>query len=359
MRRLWRPVLDKIEPYAAGPPLEQLQAERPDLFRLSANENPLGTSGRVIDAITAEAPRAHLYPDGGGTALRQALGRHLGVAPEAVLLANGADEILTLIAWAAFEPGDHVVIPHPSFEPYATVVTLSGAAPVLSPLVDYHTDLDDVMGRVTSRTKALILCSPHNPTGTILRREPLLGLLSRLGADPPLVILDEAYRDFVDDPESPDGVALLDKLPTLIVLRTFSKIAGLAGLRVGYAVARPEVIGPLNKVRAPYNVNRVAQAAALAALEDHQYREQTAELVRNERRILTVELTARGLSVVPSQANFLLVRVGDSASTMREGLLKAGILVRDGAAVGFPGHLRITVGTRAQNQRLLAALAVG
>ncbi|MFQ5897243.1 MAG: histidinol-phosphate transaminase [Candidatus Methylomirabilia bacterium] len=358
MRRLWRSVLDEVTPYEAGPPLERLRAESgpSELIRLSANENPLGPSPRAIEAIVAEAARAHLYPDGGGTALRQALGRHLGVPPEMILLGNGADEVLALIAWAAFESSNEVVIPHPSFEPYHGVVTLSGATPVLSPLVDYRTDLDDILRRVTPRTKALILCSPHNPTGTILRLGPLRAFLARLGDDPPLLILDEAYREFVDDPDASDGIALLARCPTLIVLRTFSKVAGLAGLRVGYAVTRAEIVGKLHRVRAPYNVNRLAQVAAIAALEDSEHRELTVRLIREERRFLTRALSDRGLSVVPSHANFLLVGVGATATALRQRLERAGILVRDGAAVGFPGHLRITVGTHAQNAKLLAVL---
>ncbi|MFQ5520351.1 MAG: histidinol-phosphate transaminase [Candidatus Methylomirabilia bacterium] len=361
MRRLWRSVLDEVTPYEGGPPLEQLQAESglSELVRLSANENPLGPSPRAIEAIIAEAPRAHLYPDGGGTALRQALGRHLGVPPEMILLGNGADELLALIAWAAFESGSEVIIPHPSFEPYYGVVTLSGATPILSPLVDYQTDLDDMRRRVNTRTKALILCSPHNPTGTIVRREPFGALLAEFGGDPPLVILDEAYREFVDDPEAADGIALLDRCPTLIVLRTFSKVAGLAGLRVGYAVTRAETVAKLHRVRAPYNVNRLAQAAGIAALEDSEHRELTVRLIHEERRFLTRALTERGFSVVPSEANFLLVSVGATATALRQRLGQAGFLVRDGAAVGFPGHLRITLGTHAQNVKLLAVLDRG
>jgi histidinol-phosphate aminotransferase len=358
MRQLWRATLDAVAPYQADNARAQLQAEPgpAELIRLSANENPLGPSPLAVEAVVREAQRAHLYPDSSGKTLRQALARHLGVAPEAILLGNGADELLSLIAWAAFEPGDEVVIPRPSFEPYGTVVRLSDAIPVWSPLVNYETDLSDIARRTTPRTKALFLCSPHNPTGTIVRRAALQRLLSDLGPDPPLVILDEAYRDFADDPETPDGVALLPHHATLIVLRTFSKIAGLAGLRVGYAIARPEVIERLNRVRAPYNVNRLAQAAAVAALADREHRERTVRLIREERRFLATELAQRGFLVVPSQANFLLVGVGDEAEALRAQILRLGVLVRAGAAVGFPGHFRITVGTRAQNERLLAAL---
>lgn len=357
MRRLWRAVLDGVTPYEPGKPVEQLRAELelPELIGLHANENPLGPSPRVIEAIAREARRVHLYPDGGAGDLRQALARHLDVTPEWLILGNGADELLGIIAWAAFDPGDEVVIPHPSFEPYTTVTRLAGATVVQSPLADYHIDLADVVRRVTGKTKAVMLCSPHNPCGTIVRKATLAQLFDRLGDDPPLVILDEAYRDFSDDPETADGIAFLPDHPTLVVLRTFSKIAGLAGLRVGYGVSRPSVIERLNRVRAPYNVNRLAQVAAVVALEDREHWEKTREVVRQERAFLTSELTRRGFPVIPSQANFLLVEVR-AAGAVREHLLKFGILVRDGRAVGFPGHLRITVGSRPQNQRLLELL---
>ncbi len=358
MRRLWRAVLDSVTPYEASIPPEKLQTDPgiDRILRLSANENPLGPSPRAAEAVIRESAKAHLYPDGSALALRQALAHRLGVTPEAILVGNGADEILTLIAWAAFEQGDEVVIPHPSFEPYGTVVALSGATPVWSPLANYETDLADMARRVTVRTKALFLCSPNNPTGSVIRLDPLERFLAGLGEDPPLVILDEAYRDFAEDPEAADGIALLPRHPTLIVLRTFSKVAGLAGLRVGYAVARPEAIEKLNRVRAPYNVNRLAQAAAVAALADRAHWERTVRLIQEERRFLTRELLKRGFFVAPSQANFLLVRIGEEAEAFGEQLLRSGILVRAGTAVGFPGHLRITVGTRAQTERLLSAL---
>ncbi len=358
MRRLWRQVLDRLTPYEAGPPLEAVQTRLglAEFTRLSANENPLGPSPRAIEAIRAEAPRAHLYPDGGGTALREALAKFHGLTPEWVILGNGADELLGLIAWASLEAGDEAVIPHPAFEPYATVVTVAGATPVRSPLVDYRTDLDGAASRVTPRTKVVMLCSPHNPAGTIIKSADFARFAAVLGSDPPLLVLDEAYRDFADDPACVDGILFLRELPTLIVVRTFSKIAGLAGLRVGYALARPEVVAMLNRVRAPYNVNRLAQVAAVAALEDQEHWERTRRLVIEERRVLTEALRRLGLGVVPSQANFLLVNAGDRAAALRNALLKEGILVRDGTAVGFPGHLRVTVGTREMNARLLQVL---
>lgn len=355
MRRLWRPVLDQVTPYEAGKSLEEVEKELglSAIVRLSANENPLGPSPRVIEALRKEAPRVHLYPDGGSTAVRAALGEWLGIEPGWLIVGNGADELLAILARAALDPGDEVVLPFPSFEPYSIEAVLSGATVVKSPLRGYETDLDDLARRVTPRTKAVFICTPHNPASTIVRRGPLERFLDGLGADPPLVVLDEAYRDFCDDPDTPDGVALARARPTLISLRTFSKIAGLAGLRVGYAIARPETIDRLNRVRAPFNVNRLAQAAALAALEDRAHLERTRALVLAERPRLIGELRRRGAAVPPSQANFLIVPAGAQAGELRSALLKSGILVRDGGGVGFPGHLRIAIGTPEQNTQIL------
>jgi histidinol-phosphate aminotransferase len=208
---------------------------------------------------------------------------------------------------------------------------------------------------VTDRTKAVLLCSPHNPATTIVRSGPLVRLLEALGDDAPLVVLDEAYRDFCDDPDYPDGVALLGRFPRLLVLRTFSKIAALAGLRVGYAVGAPSSIDRLNRTRAPFNVNRLGQVAALASLDDAEHRERTRRLVLEERAFLSRELARRGFTFPPSQANFFLVKV-PGATAVRARLLRAGLIVRDGAAVGFPDHLRISIGTREIHERLLRVL---
>src|SRR5262245_46847554 len=354
MRRLWRSVVDKVSAYDAGKPVDP-EIRAGTLTRLSANESPLGPSPKVVDAIRREAARAHLYPDGGSTELREALGRRLGVAADWLVVGNGADEVLMLLARAAYEVGDEVVIPQPAFEPYGTEAILAGANVVTSPLAGYETDLDDMRRRVTARTKAVIICSPHNPASTIVPHRRLEPFLESLGLEPPLCIVDEAYRDFSDDPDTVDGVELVRRYPTVVSLRTFSKIAGLAGLRVGYAIARPEAIDVLNRVRAPFNVNRLAQVAALAALEDAAHLERTRAVVLAERPRLRAALADRGAPSPPSQANFLLAKVGDRAATLQSALAQAGILVRNGAGVGFPGHLRIAIGTREQNDRLLSA----
>jgi len=357
MSRPWRAVLDNVAPYDAGKSLEALAKELglDEIVRLSANESPLGPSPHVVEVLRREAARVHLYPDGGSSHLRAMLGDRLGIPADWLLAGNGADEVLALIARAAYDPGDEVVIPHPAFEPYGTEAMLSGAVVVASPLAGYETDLDDMRRRVTPRTKAVIICTPHNPASTIVPRRQLDRFLDSLGAEPPLVVLDEAYRDFCDDPDTVDGVEIVRRHPTVIALRTFSKIAGLAGLRIGYAIAQPGCIEQLNRVRAPFNVNRLGQVAAVAALEDPEHLQRTRAVVLAERPRLRAALEQRGAPSPPSQANFLLVRVGDRAGAIRHALLESGILVRDGAGVGFPGHLRIAIGTPEQNDRLLAA----
>jgi histidinol-phosphate aminotransferase len=354
----WRPVLSDIEPYVAPPPLDALAAAlgRP-VLRLSANENPLGPSPRAVAAIQAEAARIHLYPDAGAPALAEAVAAELGVAPTQLLFGNGGDEILSLVARALLEAGDEVIIPEPSFEPYTTVTRLAGATVVASPLRDYRIDLDDVLARVGPRTRLVCLSSPHNPTGTVLPRAAWERFCARCPPDV-LVLLDEAYVDFIEAPaEAADGLAALDQRPdALVLLRTFSKIAGLAGLRVGYAIASPAVIRQLERVREPFNVGRLAQAGAAAAVRDAAHREATRRVVWAERRALAAACAARGLTHPPTEANFLLVRLGRPTGPIVAALREAGILVRDGAHVGYPGHLRISVGTPAQNARLLAAL---
>src|SRR5262245_31157929 len=250
MRKLWRPVVEEVAAYDAGKSLEQ-EIRAGTIIRMSANESPLGPSPKVVEAIRREAARAHLYPDGGSTELREALGRRLGIGADWIVVGNGADEVLTLLARAAYDAGDEIVIPQPGFEPYGTEATLAGGKVVASPLNGYDTDLDDMRRRVTRETKAVIICTPHNPASAIVPRARLDRFLADLGDDPPLCIIDEAYRDFCDDANAVDGVELVRENATVISLRTFSKIAALAGLRGGYAIARPDWLDALNRVAAP------------------------------------------------------------------------------------------------------------
>jgi histidinol-phosphate aminotransferase len=354
----WRPVLAEIEPYVVPPPLDRLAAELGQpVLRLSANENPVGPSPLAVEAIRREAARIHLYPDGGAPALAEAVADTLGVGPRQLVFGNGGDEIITLLVRALVDPGDEVVVPEPSFEPYTTTTRLSGGVVVASPLRDYRIDLDDVLRRVGPRTQLVCLTSPHNPTGTVLERRAWERFCARCPEDV-VVLLDEAYVDFIETPEvAADGLAGLRARPeSLVLLRTFSKITGLAGLRVGYAIAGPGVIGQLERAREPFNVGRLAQAGAAAGARDAAHRAETQRVIWAERRALAAAFVRRGLTHPPTEANFFLVRLGRPAAPLVAALRARGVLVRDGAAVGYPEHLRITIGTAEQNARLLDAL---
>jgi histidinol-phosphate aminotransferase len=354
----WRAVLERIEPYVPPPPLAALEAALGQpVVRLSANENPLGPSPLAVEAIRREVERIHLYPDGGAPALREAVAGALGVTPEHLLFGNGGDEILTLVARALLEPGDEVVVPDPAFEAYTTTALLAGATVVRSPLRDYRIDLDDLLGRIGQDTKLVCLSSPHNPTGPALPRAAWEGFAARC-PDHVVILLDEAYVDFVEEPDAAaDGLATLRTRPDgLVLLRTFSKITGLAGLRVGYAIAAPDVIHRLDRVREPFNVGRLAQAGAAAAVRDLAHRDATRRLVWAEKRALYAALDARGLPYAGTDANFLIVRIGRASEPIVAAMRARGVLVRDGAAVGLPRHLRISIGTASQNRRMLGAL---
>ena len=354
----WRACLAEITPYVPPPPLDALEAELGHpVVRLSANENPLGPSPAAVEAIRAEASRIHLYPDGGAPALARAVAETLGVAPESLLFGNGGDEVITLLVRVLVDPGDEVVVPDPAFEPYTTTALLAGATIVKSPLRDYRIDLDDVLARVGPRTKLVCLSSPHNPTGTTLGRAEWERFAARCPGEV-VILLDEAYIDFVEHPAgAADGLATLATRPdALVLLRTFSKITGLAGLRVGYAIAAPAVIAMLERGREPFNVGRLAQAGATAGVRDRAHREATRQVVWAQKRALGAALRARDLTFPPTEANFLIVRLGRPSGPVVAALRARGVLVRDGADVGFPEHLRITIGSAAQNERLLAAL---
>jgi histidinol-phosphate aminotransferase len=354
----WRAIVARLEPYVAPPPLAALEREvGGPVARLSANENPLGPSPLALEAIRAELPRLHLYPDGAAPMLRETVAGALGVAPGQLLFGNGGDEIITLVARALLETGDEVIVPDPAFEPYTTTALLAGATVVRSPLRDYQVDLDDVLARVTSRTKLVCLASPHNPTGVALPRAAWDAFAARCPADV-LILLDEAYIDFVETPAAAaDGLTTLRTRPDgLVLLRTFSKITGLAGLRVGYAIGAPTSIEALDRVREPFNVGRLAQIGAAAAIRDVAHREATRRLVWEEKRSLYAAFEARRLAYVASDANFLVVQLGRESGPVTAAMRARGMLVRDGAAVGLPGHLRISIGTAAQNARMLAAL---
>ncbi|HHW13798.1 MAG TPA: histidinol-phosphate transaminase [Firmicutes bacterium] len=352
-----RPAIFDIKPYVPGKPIEEVQRELglTDVIKLASNENPLGPSVRAMEALRAWIPEAHLYPDGGAVALKERIARTAGVGMENVIVGNGSDELIKLLAETFLSPGDEVIVADPTFSEYAFAAHLMGARVKTVPLVGERHDLAAMASAISPRTRLVFICNPNNPTGTIVSAAGVADFLGSVPEDV-LVVFDQAYQEYVDDPEYGDGLPHVLAGRRAIVLRTFSKIYGLAGLRVGYGLASAELLELVERVREPFNVNRAAQVAAAAALDDQEFLERSRELNRRERARLAAALTARGLKVVPSQANFLFVEVGVDSVRLFRRMLSLGVIVRSGDIFGRPTFVRITVGTPEQNDRLLAAL---
>lgn len=353
-----RPVLERIPAYVPGKPVEEVQRELglTDVVKLASNENPLGPSPRALAAAAASLQAAHLYPEGDAPLLRAALGRRFGLPPEQVVVANGADNILTLLCLALLEPGDEVLTCAPTFPFYEHAVLVAGGRLVSLPLRAYAFDLSALAARVGRRTRLILVCNPNNPTGAVFPCEEWSAFLDSL---PPhaVVALDEAYAEYAERGVLPETVADVRAGRPVVVVRTFSKAYGLAGLRVGYALLRPDLAALLARVREPFPVSRPAQAAALAALEDAEHLARSLEVNGSVRRRLQAGLAALGLPFVPSQANFVLARVACDDGWLCGELLRRGVIIRPGGPFGLPGHVRVSVGLPEQNERFLAALA--
>lgn len=349
--------LADVKLYQPGKPIEAVKRELglTDVIKLASNENPFGCSPKVWEALEEEKQKLHFYPEGNAPALIEKLAEHLEVDERRLILGNGSDEIIQMLCRAYLEPGDEAVMASHTFPRYETEVKIEGATPVKVPLKDGTHDLEAMLAKVNDRTKIVWICNPNNPTGTFVTHDALSQFLDQL---PPhvLVVLDEAYYEYVTDKNYPDSVSLLDYNPQIVILRTFSKIYGLAGLRIGYGIAHPEVIQQLQKVREPFNVNRLAQKAALAALEDETF----VWYSRNQNRLgleqVTKALDELGLSYYPSQTNFLLFDTGFPSDEVAQFLLREGIIVRPGSQLGFPTHLRVTIGKKEENERFLEGL---
>jgi len=355
LENIVKPHIRTLEPYKPGKPIEELTRESgvADPVKLASNESPFGPSQRVIDAICAAAAEVHRYPDGACFELRGALARRLTVDPAQLVFGAGADELLELLAKTLLSPGDEAVYAWPSFAMYPIVVRGMGATPIQIPLdADFVHDLPAMARAVGERTRLVIVCNPNNPTGTSVGAEALDRFIEGL-PESCVVAIDEAYVDFARRPDFPDSLAWVGRRPGTVVMRTFSKISALAGLRIGYGIADPELASYLERARHPFNVNRLAEVAALAALGD---REHTLRTVRNNAEgiaYLTRELGALGIRVWPSDANFVLAEAG--ADTY-ERLLREGVIIRPLAGFGLPDHVRISVGLPEENERLVKAL---
>lgn len=342
--------------YEPGKPIEEVARELgldpAGIVKLASNENPLGPSPLGVAAAVQALKHSELYPDGGCFVLRQKLAAKHGLAPDQLVVGNGSNELLELLGHVFLRPGDEVVMGAPAFIVYKLVALLFGAKPIEVPLVSHKHDLDALARAITPRTKLVFLPSPNNPTGTANTAEEIAAFVRAL-PEQVVFVFDEAYAEYLDNP--PDLRSLIAEGRKVIGLRTFSKIYGLASLRIGYGYASPELAGLLNRVRQPFNVNAIGQAAAVAALDDAEFVTRARTVNAAGLRQLEAGFSARGLEWVPSVANFLLVRVGDGGRVFIE-LQKRGVIVRPMKPYGMPEWLRVTVGTEAQNTRLLGAL---
>lgn len=351
------PAVAAIQPYEPGKPIEELERELGihEAVKLASNENPIGPSPLAMQAVRAALAELNRYPDGGSFALRHKIAARHQVTPEHIFMGSGSCEIINLLAFLFLRPGLNAVSSEHAFAIYPLATVSTGATYRAVPMRNgYEFDLDAIAGAIDEHTRIVYLGNPNNPTGTIYRRAEWKRFLAKV-PQRIVIVADEAYFEFVRDREYPDSLADHDGTRLLVTLRTFSKIFGLAGVRVGYAVARPDIIMLLNKVRQPFNVTSLAQVAVMAGMDDVEHVDNTLRVNREGMEFLEREFKKLGIGVVPSQANFILAEVGDGRAVFDK-LLRLGVIVRPMNGYGFPRHVRISVGLREENRRLVAAL---
>jgi histidinol-phosphate aminotransferase len=345
--------IQSIEPYKPGKPLEELERELgiKNAIKLASNENPLGPSKKAMRVLSKGLPSLHRYPEGTGRILREALAPKYKLHPEQIILGNGSDEIMDLAAKTFLSPGDEALIGDRTFAIYSICIRAHHGTVVSVPLREGRYDLEAMGRRLSPRTRLVFICNPNNPTGAMVTQKELEGFMTKL-PEGALVVMDEAYGEYADDPQFPDTVALLKSGAPLLVLRTFSKLYGLAGLRIGYGLSRPEVISLLNRTRLPFNTNTLAQYAAVAALRDEAHVSRSLAINHAGKTYLYRAFEAMGLRFLPTQANFIYLNVGRDGGAVYQALLRLGVIVR----VIEGSWLRISIGLASENRRFIAAL---
>jgi histidinol-phosphate aminotransferase len=343
--------------YVPGKPIEEVERElKIHAVKLASNENPLGPSPKGIAAARAVLGDANRYPDGGTHALRQTLAERLGVSAEEIFVGLGSSEIIDLAARVLLRAGLQGLTSEGTYAPFSVAIRASGAQLVLAPQRDFAFDLAAMAKAITPKTAVIYLANPNNPTGSAFGREEFDEFLAAV-PDGMLVVLDEAYVHYAVSMGLRDSVETYGKRENLLILRTFSKVFGLAGLRIGYAIGRPELLSAMNKLRTPFNTSGVAQAAALAALDDKEHVARCIESNTKERKRLSEGLAKLGFPPVPSEANFVFIVVGPEAKALSNELLQMGVIVRPLGWMGFPEAMRISVGTAEENDKCLSAMA--
>lgn len=353
------PHVESLKAYPPGRPWRELAAELglapEDMLLLAANENVLGPSPKAVAAAAAALSEAQLYPDGGGSALKRALAQRLSVSPSSLVLGNGSNEIIELLVRTFVGPEETVVTGWPSFVVYRLATQAQGRQALVDPLREDRYDLGQLASLVDHRTKLVFIANPNNPTGTYVSHAEVERFLQEVSPSA-IVVLDEAYLEYVVADDFPRSLELLSRFPRLVVLRTFSKAHGLAGLRIGYGVMSPELVSYIDRVRQPYNVSSVAQAAALGALLDEAHLLRSRELARSGLEQLEAGAKRLGLSSIPSQANFMVLKLPLDGDAVQSALRERGLLVRSMRGYGMADCIRVTVGTEAMNETVLRAL---
>lgn len=359
MSSIWdtaNPQLRDLAVYEPGKPIEEtareLGADTSKIIKLASNENPLGPSPKALAAVRGALESAHRYPDGGGYYLCEALAAKLGFTRDHIILGSGSNEIIEFLGHAFLNRGDDVITSEHAFIAYKLVAAVFGARTIEVPSPDLRHDLDAMIAAITPKTRLIFIANPNNPTGTLAGQDEIDRFVERVPENI-VVVFDEAYFEYLDHP--PDTLRFVRAGRNVAVLRTFSKIQGLASLRIGYGIARPELIRVLQKTRQPFNVNGLAQIAAVAGLADDEHRRETKRVTDEGRAYLQSQFSAMNLTFIPSTANFVLVKVGDGAKTFRS-LLERQIIVRALKGYNLPEWIRISVGTMEQNRRCIAAL---
>jgi histidinol-phosphate aminotransferase len=343
--------------YVPGKPVDEVEQElKIHAVKLASNENPLGPSPKAMEAARRALGEANWYPDGGSKRLREVLASRNNVRFEEVFVGLGSSEIIDLASRVLLRPGLDGITSEGSFALFAIAIRASGGHLIQIPMRDYAFDLDAIAAAVTPQTRIIYIANPNNPTGTAFGHDEFAAFMHKVPGDV-LVVLDEAYHEYAARPDLPKARELFREYNNILTLRTFSKVYGLAGLRIGYGIGHPTLVAEMNKLRTPFNVTSVGQAAALAALDDNDHVLRSVESNRHERQRLLDELRNLGLSPVPSECNFLFVPIGPHAKTLCDELLHEGVIVRPMGWMGFPEAIRISVGSPAENTKLLLALA--
>lgn len=352
------PEITSLKPYEPGKPIEELERELgiSGAIKLASNENPLGPSPKAVEAVCLGAARLHRYPDGAGFELRKAIAARQGLDMANICLANGSNEVIEFLCKTFIRPGDDAVAAQYAFSMYETLVTVAGGALRQVDLKDFNIDLDAIAAAIGPKTRLVFINSPHNPAGTAVSKADFAAFLAKV-PDRVCVVIDEAYVDFADDPEALNGRDFVGDDSPVVVMRTFSKSYGLAGLRIGYAMAAAHVVSLFNRVRQAFNTSIPSQEAALAALGDDEFLQKTVEITSQGRRDFYACFDELGLKYMPSQANFVLVHIGPGAAEVADKLLRRGVIVRYMASYHMPEYLRISVGLPEENQRFVRELS--